>query len=188
MIACLTGTHKSITFKVHGVIQGRRVISLIDNGATHNFIDAQVVVKRGLQTDEHDGFKVMVASGHKLLCTQKNSNLHMRIGDYKLVDDFYVVDMGDYDVILGMTWMTSLVEFTFNLERVEMRFEHQGRKVVLRGLLDVCLRTVSLKQMERLIRHDQVQWGAEILVMPEGTRQQKQDYPPQVQSLLTKTL
>lgn len=109
----------------------------------------------------------MVASGHKLLCTQKITNLHMRIGDYELADDFYVVDMGDYDVILGMTWMTSLVEFTFNLEKVEMRFEHQGRKVVLCGLSSGGLRVVSLRQLERLIHHDQVQWGAKILVMLE---------------------
>lgn len=66
----------------------------------------------------------MEASGHKLLSTQKIINLHMRLEEYVLVDDFYVVDVGDYDVILGMTWMTSLVEFTFNLEKLEMRFEH----------------------------------------------------------------
>lgn len=64
-----------------------------------------------------------MANGQKLLCTQKVSNLHIRFGDgYELEDDFHVVDMGDYDVILRMTWMASLVEFTFNLAKLEMRF------------------------------------------------------------------
>ena len=84
-------------------------------GATHNFIGAKFVARRGLQTEEHDGFRVMVANGDKLLCTQKISNLHIKFGDgYELEDEFYVVDMGDYDVPLDMVWMASLVEFTLN--------------------------------------------------------------------------
>ena len=62
-------------------------------------------------------------------------------------DDFYVVDMGDYEVILGMTWMESLVEFTFNLAKLEMRFQHEGRTLVLRGLYDGRCRIVSLRRM-----------------------------------------
>ena len=77
----------------------------------------------------------MVANGDKLLCTQKISNLHIRFGDgYELKDEFYVVEMGDFDVILGMVWMASLVEFTLNLAKLEMRFQHEGRAVVLREL------------------------------------------------------
>ena len=62
-----------------------------------------MVAKRGIQTKEHAGFGVMVANGEKLLCTQKISNLYIRFRDgYELEDEFYVVDMGDYDVILDM--------------------------------------------------------------------------------------
>ena len=113
------------------------MISLIDTRATHNFIVAQLVARRGLQIEEHDGFRVMVANNDKLLCTRKISNLRIRFGDgYELENEFYVVDMGDYDVILGMKWMASLVEFTLNLAKLEMRFQHEGRTVVLRGLSD----------------------------------------------------
>ena len=47
-LALLTEAQKEITFKVRGTIQGQKVISLIDTGATHNFIDARLVAKRGL--------------------------------------------------------------------------------------------------------------------------------------------
>ena len=118
-LARLTGDHKAITFKVRGTIQGQKVISLIDIEATHNFVDARLVSKRGLQIDEHAGFRVMVANGDKLLCTRKISNLHIRFRDgYELQDEFYVVDMGDYDVILDMTWMALLVELTLNLAKL----------------------------------------------------------------------
>ena len=47
-LARLTGAQKEITFKVQGTIQGQKVISLIDTRAIHNFIDSQLVAKRGL--------------------------------------------------------------------------------------------------------------------------------------------
>ena len=39
-LAQITGAQKAITFKVRGTIQGKKVISLIGIGTTHNFIDA----------------------------------------------------------------------------------------------------------------------------------------------------
>ena len=51
----------------------------------------------------------MVPNGDKLLCIQKISNIHIGFGDgHKLEDEFYVVDMGDYNVILGMKWVDFL--------------------------------------------------------------------------------
>jgi len=50
---------------------------------------------------------------------------------------------------------------------MEMKFEVDGQKHILRGMSDGGLRTVSIRRMERILRHDHVQWAAEILVMPE---------------------
>lgn len=94
------------------------------------------------------------------------------------------MDMGDYDVILGMTWMASLREFTLNMERVEIRFQHEGRTVVLRGLSDDSCRVVSLRRMERLFRHDDVEWAAECLIMPASPEPQVKSHPPDMQDIL----
>ncbi|XP_057823527.2 uncharacterized protein LOC131035817 [Cryptomeria japonica] len=186
-LARLTGAQKAITFKVRGIIQGQKVVALLDTGATHNFIDSQLVARRGWQTKEHPGFQVMVASGHKLLCTQKITNPCIRLGDaYELQDEFYVVDMDDYDVILGMTWMASLREFTLNMERVEMRFQHEGRTVVLKGLSDGSCRIVSLRRMEKLFKHDDVEWAAECLIMPASPEPQVKSHPPDMQDILNR--
>ena len=74
----------------------------------------------------------MAANGEKLLCIQKISNLHIRFADgYELEDELYVVEMGDYDVILGMTWMASLVEFILNLAKLEMGFNMRAKLMYL---------------------------------------------------------
>ena len=78
----------------------------------------------------------------------KISNLCIKFGDgYELEDEFYVVDMGDYDVILDMVLLASLIEFTLNLAKLEMRFQHEGRTIVLRGHLGGSFRVVSLRRM-----------------------------------------
>ena len=144
-------------------------MALIDTGATHNFIDEKFVTHRGLHTEEHRGFKVMVADGFKIDCTKKIFNLQLRLGDYDMTGDFFVVNIGDQDMVLGMNWMKSLVEFTFNLQKMEMRFEVNGKKIVLRGLSAGRLQVVSLKRMQSFFRHDQVQWVVEFRVIPEVT-------------------
>lgn len=37
-----------------------RVSVLVDSGVTHNFIDAQMVQRRGITTEEFEGFSVLV--------------------------------------------------------------------------------------------------------------------------------
>lgn len=108
-IAQLTTAERAITSK------WQCIVAMINTRAMHYFIYEMFVTKRGLQTEEYDGFKVMVASGYKLPCTCKISTLSIQLGYHELKDELYVVDMGNNDVILGMTWMLSLVEFSFNL-------------------------------------------------------------------------
>ena len=114
-------------------------------------------------------FRTMVANGDKLLYTRKIFNLHIRFGDgYELEDEFYMVDMGDYDVILKMVWMALLVEFTLNLEKFEMNFQHERRTVVLKGLSDWSCIVVSLRRMQRLFWHNNIEWVVECFTMPSS--------------------
>lgn len=74
--------------------------------------------------------------------------------------------MGEMDVVLGMKWLHAIGEFTLNLRVTEMKFEVDSKKHVLRGMLDGSLRVLSLRRMERLIRHDQVEWAAKCYTLP----------------------
>jgi hypothetical protein len=50
-------------------MQGQRVTMLIDGGATHNFIDATLVTRRQIPTEEFEGFEVVVVDGYNMMCT-----------------------------------------------------------------------------------------------------------------------
>jgi hypothetical protein len=59
------------TLSIRGTIQGKWAITLIDGGATHNFIDDSLVLRQALQTKEFEGFDIAVADGHIVECLDR---------------------------------------------------------------------------------------------------------------------
>jgi hypothetical protein len=100
VIATLSGVPKYDTLRIRGTIQGQHAIALIHGGATHNFIDASLVSRRALQTEELEGFDVAVADGHTMECLDRVPNLEIKLGNYTVRDTFYVVDLSDTDVVV----------------------------------------------------------------------------------------
>lgn len=60
VIASLRGAMKYLILRIRGTVQRQRVSMLVDSGATHNFIDAQMVERRGIHTETFEGFSVLV--------------------------------------------------------------------------------------------------------------------------------
>ncbi|XP_057840771.2 uncharacterized protein LOC131050589 [Cryptomeria japonica] len=69
VIAFMIGTPHYNIFIVRGVLNGQRVVVMLDSGSTHNFIDAALVEKCGSQTEKHEGFDVRVVGGTNLSST-----------------------------------------------------------------------------------------------------------------------
>jgi len=62
VLASLRGVSKYLTLKIRGTIQGQHVSVLVDSGGTHNFINAQIVKRRGIKTTTFEGFLLLVHS------------------------------------------------------------------------------------------------------------------------------
>ena len=75
---------------------------MIDGGETHNFIDSALLAKRGIYTMEFEGFDVAVDGRHVIPCTQNISQLCLTLGNYIMIDEFYVVELQDTNVIFGV--------------------------------------------------------------------------------------
>ena len=85
---------------------------MIDGGATHNFIDRTLVEGRGLPTEEFEGFTVVVAGGGRMEYTRWIPKLNITLGNYSLIDDFFVVDVPDTNVVLGVQWLHSIDKYS----------------------------------------------------------------------------
>ena len=59
-LASLRGVPKYLTLRVQDSILDQRVSVLIESGATHNFIDAQLVQRRAIPTDGFEGLSILV--------------------------------------------------------------------------------------------------------------------------------
>jgi hypothetical protein len=81
---------------------------LIDGGATHKFIKLVWVARQAIQTEDFQGFEVVVADDHMVGCLDRVSNLELNLGNYTMRDTCYVVDLADTDVVLGVQWLITL--------------------------------------------------------------------------------
>ena len=95
-------------------MQGQRVTTLVDGGATHNFLDVALVTRRQIPTKDFEGFNVVVVDGYNMMCTQRIMGLEVTLGNYMLTNEFYVVDLAYIHVVLHFQWLYSLGDIHMN--------------------------------------------------------------------------
>ena len=68
-------------------------------------------------------------------CTKWIPKLEVTIGNHTITDKFYVVNVDDTNVVLGVQWLYSLGEHTLNYQVPERWFENsEGKPILLRGM------------------------------------------------------
>ena len=80
----------------------------MDGGATQNFIYETLVESRKLQSKTFDGFTVIIPSKNSVDCTKWIPKLQVTLGNHTITDNFYVVNVADTNVVLGVQWLYSL--------------------------------------------------------------------------------
>jgi hypothetical protein len=92
--------------------------------------------------------------------SRQSSKLRDEVRQLQSEITFYVVDLSDTNVVLGVQWMFTLGKITTNYQTLEMGLRDQdGKKVVLRGMSIGAPKTVSSKRMERIFRHGEVAYA-----------------------------
>jgi hypothetical protein len=128
---------------------------------------------------------VAVADGYTMICLDMIPDLEVKLGNYTLIDTFYVVDLSDIDAVLGVQWLYSLGEIGFNYQTLTMSFrDASGSRVVLRGMSTRAPRAVSTKRMERIFRHGDVAYAVECLITTWKDSEGREHYHPQIRELL----
>jgi hypothetical protein len=104
----LTGYTGPRTMRVAGRIGCRKVLVLIDNGSTHNFIDQRLAWHLGLSVTPIDQFWVTVANGEKLCCREKHEGVKLLIQGLDMLVTFYSLPLNGLDAVLGIHWLEKL--------------------------------------------------------------------------------
>ena len=130
----LVGNPTTNTMRIKGRIQNHEVVSLIDSGSTHNFLDAVVLPVLQLHLDTLQILEVKVADGTILKTLGSCHGANITLQGHKFVLDFNVLHLGGCEVILGTQWLSTLGVISWNFRLLTMEFMHLGKRVFLKGL------------------------------------------------------
>ena len=122
------------------VIQGTFLLSrlwarvLFDSGALHSFIAASVVIELGLEVEAlEEPLYVSSPLGIRARIRMICRGCKLEISRILLTVDLRVMDMSEFDVILGMDWLTAYrVVIDYERRRVTA-YTQDGTRVVFQG-------------------------------------------------------
>ena len=92
-----------------------------------------------------------MARGTLLLCNHLNPQLSITLRNYTLIDDLFVIDLVDTDIILHIQLMETLDQYTQSFKRMDFSFETDGKKVLLRGVSNRGPREVTIKKTRQFL-------------------------------------
>lgn len=116
-------------------------------------------------------------------CTKYVPGLTVRMGNYSLIDHFFLVDVPNTNVVLGGQWLYSMRRVTIDWQKLEMEFMGpDGKLVLLRGMHSYPPQTVLSHRMEADLWHGDVVWIVELRI--SETRAQAQPVHPDILALL----
>ena len=122
------------------VIQGTFLLSrlwarvLFDSGASHSFITASVVIELGLEVETlEEPLYVSSPLGIRARIGMICRGCELEISGTLLTVDLRIMDMSEFDVILGMDWMTAY-RVVIDCERMRVTaYTQDGTRVVFQG-------------------------------------------------------
>jgi hypothetical protein len=141
--------------KVNGIIQGKNINIVICPTAKKNHINVDLANQLMVLEPNIIENETCLFDGKYEI-----KNLQLSIDEYKFIGQFNVVSMyqGSVDIILGSTWVDTLVSFIFNTRRKFLTFSYKKKKFTLQ---DATMKSISeapssedLKDISEVILRD----------------------------------
>ncbi|XP_078438320.1 uncharacterized protein LOC144708753 [Wolffia australiana] len=139
------------SMKLKRSIHGAEVVVMIDGGASHNFISIELKEKFKLSTDLTVQFAVILGIGETNPGQGVCRGVPFQVQGVTLRADFLPFYLKGTDLILGMSWLTSLGWTKIHWERLLLRFELNGQKVTLEGDQQLSCSHLSQKSLGRVM-------------------------------------
>ncbi|MCH90563.1 peptidase aspartic active site, partial [Trifolium medium] len=121
------------TMKVEGRIQNVELLVLIDSGASHNFISPKITTALGLAITPTAAKNIKLGDGHKVLTSGICKGITMTLGEIEVVIDALVLELGGMDMVLGVSWLSTLGKVIMDWKAMTMQFSYDDRVVKLQG-------------------------------------------------------
>ncbi|CAA0830134.1 Unknown protein, partial [Striga hermonthica] len=147
-VHAMAGTKGPRTMKLPAWLKDRRFTVLVDNGSSHNFINATLSHKLKLPTTTIEPFEVRVANGERLRCSEMYRGIPIKFQGVTLKADLFALPLVGPDVVLGVQWLEGLGDMTTNYRKGVMKFEAGDQLVTLKAS-EGATKEVGLKNIEK---------------------------------------
>ncbi|CAD6340373.1 unnamed protein product [Miscanthus lutarioriparius] len=116
-------------------IGGNDIIIFVDSGSTHSFLNTSVAMKlQGIQPLSSPVF-VQVANGGQIACSQEIPMAEWFVHQHKFHSTLKVLDIGFYDMIIGMDRLQAFSPMKIHWEQKWMLIPYGSTQIALQGLL-----------------------------------------------------
>ncbi|KAK1669019.1 hypothetical protein QYE76_057178 [Lolium multiflorum] len=131
----MAGIKTAKTMLLPVTINGERLTALVDTGSTHNFMSNTAMRRLALQPAGSEKYSVTVANGDRLTCQGVARQVPVLVGDEPFSIDCVGIDLGCYDFILGLDFLSTLGPIPWDLDVLTLIFWREGgRRVHWTGL------------------------------------------------------
>lgn len=129
----VAGMKSQKSLKLWGELQGKRVMVLVNSGASHNFISQELVQQMGITVDQSLEYVVQVGDGYTTLKQGVCRGVELQLPNVKVTETFYLFDLSGVDVVLGYEWLESLGRIEADFKDHVMWVMVEGKKVEIRS-------------------------------------------------------
>jgi hypothetical protein len=111
-------------------IHGERLTALVETGSTHKFLSKDAMRRLALQLAGTEKFSVTVANGERLACQGLARQVSILIADEPFSIDCVGIDLGCYDFILVIDFLSTLGPILWDLDVSSLIFWRKGSRRV----------------------------------------------------------
>lgn len=119
----ISGTPKLSIMRLVGKIGMSKVVILVDTGSTHNFLDPSFAKKNNLEVTKYNRLRVRVANGDTMLADGGCEKVAVKMQGHSYEADFYLLPLGGCDVVLGVSWLSTLGPILWDFLKLTMSFD-----------------------------------------------------------------
>lgn len=133
VLNAILGDDAASTLQVEGFVKKQGVVILIDTGSSHNVIHSALAKRLCLPSHSDQIFRVGVAGGRTIKVDRTCRALRWSMAGSTFQDDFIVLDVGRFDLILGAQWLRRLGRIILDMDKQFMAFSYLGHYFELHG-------------------------------------------------------
>lgn len=157
---------------------------LVDSGSSHSFVSARFAAQLAGAETARNELQVRIANGGILRCAKEILNCRWLVQGVEFCSDLKVIELGCYDVTLGMDWLERHSPMMIHWGHKIMSFDLAGKSVTLQGVQayqEDC-HMISAGELRNLLKQRAVTRVIHLCAVEEVTR--LQDIPANVQTLI----